>query len=66
MVEVAGGSASSLIYENLLKNAVPGLTESSTVVVIVCGGCPLRALLIVGSGVTIESLTAFRKIYENQ
>ena len=66
MVEVAGGSALSLIYEDLLKKAVPGLTESSTVVVIVCGGCSLCALLIVGSSVTMESLTAFRKLYENQ
>jgi hypothetical protein len=38
MIEVAGGAALSLIYEGLLKKAVPGLTESSTVVVIVCGG----------------------------
>jgi hypothetical protein len=38
MTEVAGGATMSLIYEGLLKDAVPGLTESSTVVMIVCGG----------------------------
>jgi len=44
MVEVAGGAALSLIYEGLLKQAVPGLTESSIVVVIVCGGMPSDGL----------------------
>jgi L-serine/L-threonine ammonia-lyase len=40
MVEIAGGSALSMIYEGLLKAAVPCLTKSSTVVMIVCGGIP--------------------------
>jgi hypothetical protein len=39
MVEVAGGATMSLIYEGLLKEAVPGLSASSIVVMIVCGGC---------------------------
>jgi hypothetical protein len=39
MTEVAGGATMSLIYEGLLKKAVPGLSASSTVVMIVCGGC---------------------------
>jgi hypothetical protein len=38
MTEVAGGATMSLIYDGLLKDTVPGLTESSTVVMIVCGG----------------------------
>jgi len=38
MVEVAGGATLSLVYENLLKETVPNLTENSTVVLIVCGG----------------------------
>ena len=39
MTEVAGGATMSLIYEGMLKEAVPGLNASSTVVMIVCGGC---------------------------
>jgi hypothetical protein len=39
MTEVAGGATMSLIYEGLLKEAVPGLSASSTVVMVVCGGC---------------------------
>ena len=38
MVETAGGATLSLVYEHLLKEAVPNLTENSTVVLIVCGG----------------------------
>jgi L-serine/L-threonine ammonia-lyase len=38
MVEVAGGATLSLVYEGLVKDAVPNLTENSTVVLIVCGG----------------------------
>jgi ABC-type methionine transport system permease subunit len=38
MMEMAGGATMSVIYEGLLKEAVPGLTESSIVVMIACGG----------------------------
>jgi len=38
MVEVAGGATLSLVYENLLNEIVPNLTENSTVVLIICGG----------------------------
>jgi hypothetical protein len=40
MVEIACGATVSLVYENLLKEAVPNLTEQSTVVLVVCGGRP--------------------------
>ena len=38
MVEVAFGATVSLVYEDLLKEAIPNLTEKSTVVLVVCGG----------------------------
>jgi hypothetical protein len=38
MVEIAGGATLSLVYENLLKEAVPNFTENSVVILIVCGG----------------------------
>ena len=38
MVEVACGATLSLVYERLLKEAIPNLTENSTVVLIICGG----------------------------
>ena len=38
MVEIACGATLSLVYENLLKEALPNLTEDSTVVLIICGG----------------------------
>jgi hypothetical protein len=41
MVEMAGGATLSLVYENILKEAVPNLTENSTVILIVCGGMSL-------------------------
>lgn len=37
-MEMAGGATMSVVYEGLLREAVPGLTEESTVVMIVCGG----------------------------
>jgi ABC-type methionine transport system permease subunit len=38
MMEMAGGATMSVIYEGLLREAVPGLKEDSTVVMIACGG----------------------------
>ena len=38
MVEVACGATVSLVYEDLLEEAIPNLTEKSTVVLIICGG----------------------------
>jgi len=55
MVEVAGGATLSLVYERLLKEAIPNLTSDSTVVLIICGG----------SSVTVESLTELRREYKD-
>ena len=44
MMEMAGGATMSVIYEGLLKEAVPGLTKSSVVVMIACGGPFFRCL----------------------
>jgi hypothetical protein len=64
MVEMAGGATLSLVYENLMKEAVPNLSESSTVVLIVCGGpLPLQNILTAGSIVSVESLIAFKEKY---
>ena len=38
MTEMAGGATMSVVYEGLLGEAVPGLTEGSIVVMIACGG----------------------------
>jgi hypothetical protein len=43
-MEMAGGATMSVIYEGLLKETVRGLTESSIVVMIVCGGPFFRGL----------------------
>ena len=37
-MEMAGGATMSVIYEKLLREAVPGLKDDSTVVMIACGG----------------------------
>jgi ABC-type methionine transport system permease subunit len=64
MVEMAGGSTLSLVYENLLKEAVPNLTGNSTVVLIVCGGTPpLQSVLTTGSVVSVETLMGFKQKY---
>lgn len=64
MVEMAGGATLSLVYENLLKEAVPNLTERSTVILIVCGGTlPLQSILTAGSIVSVESLIALKEKY---
>ena len=55
MVEIACGATLSLVYEGLLKEAIPNLTKDSTVVLIICGG----------SSVTIESLTALKEEYKD-
>ena len=55
MVEIACGATLSLVYEGLLKDAIPNLTKDSTVVLIICGG----------SSVTIESLTALKEEYKD-
>jgi hypothetical protein len=64
MVEVACGATVSLVYEKLLKKAIPNLTENSIVVLIICGGQLLFLhCLLTGSSVSIESLTALREKY---
>lgn len=64
MVEVACGATISLVYEGLLKEAIPNLTEKSTVVLVICGGLLfLTSYLTPGSSVTIESLTALKENY---
>lgn len=64
MVEVACGATLSLVYEQLLKEAIPNLTEKSTVVLIICGGrLHFNAADLTGSSVTIESLTALKAKY---
>ena len=55
MVEIACGATLSLVYEGLLKDAIPNLTSDSTIVLIICGG----------SSVTIESLTALKEEYKD-
>jgi L-serine/L-threonine ammonia-lyase len=55
MVEVAGGATLSLVYEGLLKEAIPTLSKDSTLVLVICGG----------SSVTIESLIALKKKYKD-
>jgi hypothetical protein len=64
MVEMAGGATLSLVYENLLKEGVPNLTENSIVILIVCGGTLLlQNVLKAGSAVSVESLMAFKQKY---
>lgn len=64
MVEVACGATVSLIYEKLLEDAIPNLTDNSTVVLVICGGfLVLTSYLTPGSSVTIESLTALKEKY---
>jgi hypothetical protein len=64
MVEVACGATLSLVYEQLLKKAIPNLTEKSTVVLIICGGIlHFNAANFTGSSVTIESLAALKAKY---
>jgi hypothetical protein len=63
MVEVACGATVSLVYEGLLKEAIPNLTEKSTVVLVICGGLRFLTYLTPGSSVTIESLTALKENY---
>lgn len=65
MVEIAGGATLSLVYENLLKDAIPDLTEYSTVVLIVCGGITIlmSGSDAAGSAVSVESLMALKEKY---
>lgn len=62
MVEVACGATVSLVYEELLKEAIPNLTENSTVVLVICGGFLfITSYLTPGSSVTIDYLNALKE-----
>jgi L-serine/L-threonine ammonia-lyase len=66
MVEIACGATVSLVYEGLLKEAIPNLTKDSTVVLVICGGNTVEILLTSGSSVTIESLMTLKNEYGGQ